>query len=69
MRFSACLSVLAIAAELASAGRSLQHVGRKDIRTPKLPKREPLVSQPIKRAASSVNPQYLNDKGKSKFET
>ena len=67
MRFSSCISILTLAAEIASAGRSLQHVGKKDLRKPMLPKREPFVPPTVKRAASSTNSTYLNDKSKSKF--
>jgi hypothetical protein len=65
MRFSSCISILALAAEFASAGRSLQHVGKKDIRKPMLPKREPFLPPTVKR--SNKKPTYLNDKSKSEF--
>lgn len=66
MRFSTCLSILALAAGIASAGRSLQHVGKKDLRAPKVHRRTPQPDR-NKRAESSLNPQYLSKKSSRKL--
>ena len=68
MRFSTCLSILSLAAGIASAGRSLQHVGKKDLRAPRVYKRTPQPDK-NKRAESSLNPRYLNTRSHCKIQS
>ncbi|PQE04801.1 carboxypeptidase cpdS protein [Rutstroemia sp. NJR-2017a BBW] len=63
MRFSTCVSALAIAGSIVeaaqSSGRSLQHVGKKDKRAPKPVEALPKTRQ--SRSKRAVNSQYLTN--------
>jgi hypothetical protein len=64
MRLSTILSVLAFTAGIVEAGRSLQHVGKKD--KPKNLHKRASVPDKSKRAESSLKPRYLSSATESK---